>query len=207
VNRNQETTTMKLYHSPLSPNGKRARICAAELGLALEDAPIDFARGDARSPDYLALNPMGKVPTLTDGPLVLWESAAILYYLAAKNGPSALWPADVHAQADTMRWLFFCSCHIDPHFATLVVERLIKPRRQLTGDDKLVAHALETLPRFLSVVEAQLGAREFIAGQFGLADIALACTLELSPAVQHDLSPYPNLRGWLARCQSRPAWR
>ena len=99
---------MKLYSSPLSPNGKRARICAAELGLALEDAPIDFARGDARSPDYLALNPMGKVPTLTDGAFVLWESAAVLFYLASKNAPSALCPADAQPQADTTRSWSFC---------------------------------------------------------------------------------------------------
>src|SRR3954471_13421424 len=144
---------MKLYHTPMSPNGKRARICAAELGIALEDAPIDFARGDARSPDYLALNPMGKVPTLTDGPFVLWESAAILFYLAARDGGSALWPRDVRAQADSMRWLFFCSCRIDPHFTTLVVERLIKPRRNLAADEKLATHATETLGRFLAVLE------------------------------------------------------
>ena len=198
---------MKLYNTPLSPNGKRARICAAELGLALEDAPIDFARGDARTPDYLALNPMGKVPTLVDGSVVVWESAAILFYLAAKNGPSALWPADVRAQADTLRWLFFCSCHLDPHYSTLFVERFIKPRRQLAGDEKLAAHAGETLGRFLAVVEQQLSAREFVTGNFGLADIALACTIELSPTVQHDLSPYPQLRAWIARCQSRPTWR
>src|SRR5689334_9269603 len=90
-------TLMKLYNASLSSNGKRVRICAAELGLALDQAPIDFARGDARTPEYLALNPMGKVPTLTDGPFVLWESAAILFYLAAERGPSALWPADARA--------------------------------------------------------------------------------------------------------------
>jgi glutathione S-transferase len=200
-------TTMKLYNAALSPNGKRVRICAAELGLALDEATIDFARGDARTPEYLALNPMGKVPTLTDGPFVLWESAAILFYLAAERGPSALWPADARAQADTMRWLFFCSCHVDPYFTTLVVERFIKPRRELPTDEAQVAHATESLARFVPVLERQLVAREFVAGRFGLGDIALACTIELAPSLGYDLSPYEQVRAWLARCQSRPSWK
>jgi len=197
---------MKLYNTPISPNGKRVRICAAELGLALDEAPIDFARGDARTPEYLALNPMGKVPTLTDGSFVLWESAAILFYLAAQRGSSALWPADVRAQADTMRWLFFCSCHVDPYFTTLVVERFIKARRNLPVDDARVAYATECLARFVPVLEQQLGAHPFVAGSFGLADIALGSTLELSPSLRYDLSHYEHVRAWLARCQSRPSW-
>ena len=198
---------MKLYNAPISPNGKRVRICAAELGLPIDEQAVDFARGDARSPDYLALNPMGKVPTLTDGGLVLWESAAILFYLAAQRGPSALWPAEARAQADAMRWLFFCSCHVDPHFTTLVVERFIKPRRNLPSDEQLVAHAKENLARFVPVLEQHLGAREFVGGAFGLGDIALGCTLELSPGLGYELAPYENVRAWLGRCQSRPSWR
>ncbi len=198
---------MKLYNTPLSPNGKRVRICAAELGVALDEVAIDFARGDARSPDYLALNPMGKVPTLTDGPFALWESAAILFYLAAGRAPNALWPADVRAQADAMRWLFFCSCHVDPYFTTLVVERFVKARRNLPSDAAHVEYATQSLARFVPVLEQHLGARAFVAGGFGLADLALGCTLELSPALGWDLAPFEHVRAWLARCQSRPSWK
>jgi len=197
---------MKLYSSPISPNGKRVRICAAELGVPLELHDLDLAKGEARTPEYLKLNPLGKFPTLVDGDFALWESAAILCYVAQQQ-PSRLWPTDARVQADLLRWLFFCSCHVDPYFTTLVVERFIKPRRGLPTDEAQVAHATESLARFVPVLERQLAAREFVAGRFGLGDIALACTIELAPSLGYDLSPYEQVRAWLARCQSRPSWK
>jgi glutathione S-transferase len=196
---------MKLYSVPPSPNSKRARVCAAELGIPIELTTIDFAKGEQRSADYRALNPMGKVPTLSDGSFVVWESAAILYYLAAQR-PSALWPTDVRAQADALRWLFFSSCHLDAHVATLVVERIFKAQRHATADATLVGNATEQLGRYLAIVEQQLIGREYITGTFGLADIAMGCTIEVAPALQLDLAPYANVRAWLARLQARPSW-
>ena len=197
---------MKLYSVPPSPSSKRARVCAAELGISLELATLDFAKGEQRSPDYLALNPMGKVPTLSDGSFVLWESMAILYYFAAQR-PGALWPTELRAQSDALRWLFFCAAHIDAHVTTLVVERLFKARRNQSPDPALVASAVENLGRYLPVLEQQLIGREYIAGAFGIVDIALGCTLEAAPALQLDLVPYGNVRAWLARLQSRPSWQ
>ena len=197
---------MKLYSVPPSPNSKRARVCAAELGIPVELANLDFAKGEQRSADYLALNPMGKVPTLGDGSFVLWESAAIPHYLAAQR-PSALWPEEVRAQSDTLRWMFFCANHLDAHFNTLVNERIFKPQRHASADPTLVANAVEHLGRYLAVLEKQLIGREYVTGTFGIADIAIGCTLEAAPAVQLDLAPYGNVRAWLARLQSRPSWR
>lgn len=197
---------MKLYTGTITPNGKRVRICAAECGAKLDAVLVDFQRGDNRAPDYLALNPMGKVPTLVDGDLVLWESAAILCHVANKAG-SALWPKDPTALAETLRWLFFCSCHVDPYFTTLVVERFIKGRRDLPADEALCANAEQWLARFVPVIEQQLAGREYLTGHFGLGDIALGCTLELSPLVKYDLAPYPHVRAWLERLQARPSWR
>ncbi|MGZ3438280.1 MAG: glutathione S-transferase family protein [Polyangia bacterium] len=196
---------MKLYSVPPSPNSKRVRVCAAELGIPVEVANLDFAKGQQRSPDYLALNPMGKVPTLSDGSFVLWESAAILHYLAAQR-PGALWPAELRAQSDALRWMFFCACHLDAHFGTLVVERIFKPRN-LGPDPTLVANAVENLGRYLAIVERQLIGREYVTGAFGIVDIALGCTIEAAPALQLDLAPYGNVRAWLARLQARPSWK
>lgn len=197
---------MKLYTGARTPNGKRVRICAAECGMPLDLALLDFQKGENRSPDYLALNPTGKVPTLVHGDLVLWESAAILCHIANESG-SALWPRQPVALADTLRWLFFCSCHVDPYFTTLVVERLIKGRTGAPADAALCASAEQWLARFVPVLEQQLAGREHVTGRFGLADIALGCTLELSPLLGYDLSAYPNLRGWLERLQARESWR
>lgn len=198
--------TMKLYTFPISPNGKRVRVCAYEAGVSLELSHIDFAKGENRAPDYLSLNPMGKAPTLVDGDFVLWESAAELCYVA-QVGRAPLWPLDARGQADVLRWLFFCSCHVDPYFTTLVVERLIKARRGAPEDEAATAGAIQWLARFVQVVEQQLEGRDHIMGHFGLADITLGCTLELSPLVRNDLSPYPRIRAWLERLRARESWR
>lgn len=196
---------MRLYSSAISSNGKRARICAAELGIALDPWVIDFQRGDNRSPDYLALNPMGMVPTLSDGDFALWESAAILCYLAQTSG-GPLWPKEPRALADVLRWLFFCSCHVDPCVSTLIFERIIKARRNEPPDEVLATAAEQQFARFVAVVEQQVSAREYVTGRFGLADIALGCTVEIWPLLSLDLTLYPNVRRWLERLQARPTW-
>src|SRR5438270_8809535 len=106
---------MKLHSAGFSPSGKRVRICAAELGMTLDEVPLDFTKGENRAPEYLAKDPMGKWPTLTDGSFALWESGAIMWYLATKKGDQSLVPQDPQAEADALRWLFFCASHIDPY--------------------------------------------------------------------------------------------
>ncbi|HKT18712.1 MAG TPA: glutathione S-transferase family protein [Stellaceae bacterium] len=196
---------MELYTTPISPNGKRVRIAAAELGIPLELKNLDFAAGENQRPDYLALNPMGKIPTLVDRDFMLWESAAAMCYLARCKG-GAVYPEEPRAEAETLRWLFFCSCHIDPYFTTLVVERLIKPRRGGAEDGAQTKAAEDWLARFVPVIERRLAGASYVAGAFTLADIALGCTLELAPVLRYDLAPYPNLRAWLERLQARPTW-
>jgi glutathione S-transferase len=197
---------MELFTSQISPNGKRVRICAHELGVPCELAMLDFQKGDNRAPAYLALNPMGKIPTLKSGDFALWESAAIMCYLANKQR-SPLWSQEPQVQAETLRWLFFCSCHIDPYFTTLVVERLVKARRGEAADLNMTDAAESWLARFVPVVDEQLKNREYVTGDFGLADIALGCTLELSPLLHFDLAPYPHVAAWLDRLQGRDSWR
>jgi glutathione S-transferase len=196
---------MDLYTFPISPNGKRVRIAAAEIGMPLELKNLDFLKGENRTPDYLALNPTGKAPTLTDGDFALWESSAIMCYLAqSKAGP--LWSDDAKADADTLRWMFFCACHVDPYFTILVVERFQKKRRNEPADEAQVAAAYRQLARFLGVLDRQLANRDYVTGRFGLGDIVLGCTIELSPLLQYDLEPYPYIGTWLTRLQSRPHW-
>jgi glutathione S-transferase len=197
---------MHLYTSPISPAGKRASICAIETGAPVDVKLINFQKGEQLAPEYVARNPMGKVPTLTDGDFTLWESPAILCYLAQK-GDSALWPRELQPQTDMLRWMFFCASHIDPYFTTFVVERFIKARMGQPEDSALIADAQRSLARFVPVLEAQLGKTQYVTGSFGLADIALGCTLELAPLVRFDLSAYPNVRAWLARLQQRDSWR
>src|SRR5581483_10930017 len=93
---------MKLYGFPPSPNTWKVRACAAHLGIPLEFELVDLSRGEQRQPAYLALNPTGRTPTLADGDFTLWESNAILQYIASRTSNS-LWPNDDRVRADVTR--------------------------------------------------------------------------------------------------------
>jgi len=94
---------MKLYSFPPSPNTWKVRAVAAHLGIPLEVEFVDLTKGASHSPDYLAINPTGRTPALVDGDFKLWESVAIMQYVASKT-PNALWPDNARARADITRW-------------------------------------------------------------------------------------------------------
>src|SRR5215472_15273137 len=118
---------MKLYMNPMSPNVRRVRLTVAALGLELEEKKLDFAKGEHKNPEYLALNPNGAVPTLVDGDFVLTESRAIMQYLASMKLESGLLPRDEKARADVTRWQFWDSSHFSPQIGTMVFQKMIKP--------------------------------------------------------------------------------
>src|SRR5207253_150811 len=99
----QEDSNMKLYGFPPSPNTWKVRAVAAHLGIPLELELVDLVKGASHSPDYLAINPTGRTPTLVDGDFKLWESNAIMQYIASQK-PNSLWPNNARAQADIARW-------------------------------------------------------------------------------------------------------
>ena len=111
---------MKIHIFP--PSGRVIGIVALKNYLALdcELNPIDLGRGDQRAPDYVSLNPNRKMPTLEDDGVVLWESNAILFYMASKRPESGVWPSDLKGQADVLRWLFWESAHWDAESCGMV---------------------------------------------------------------------------------------
>src|SRR5262252_3039011 len=117
---------MKLYHDPLSSNARKAVMTARLLGIDLELVHVDLVTGKNRAAEYLKINPMGKVPSLVDGDLVLWESHAIMQYLADRKPGNALYPIELAARADVNRWLFWASAHWGPNMALLINQNLFK---------------------------------------------------------------------------------
>lgn len=200
---------MKLYNVQMSPHCRKVRICAHELGLPLEIVPVNPRSGENRTPDYLQKNPMGKVPTLVDGDFALWESGAILAYLAAKKPEKGLLPTEPRAHADVLRWMFWQANHLDSYMFILTLERFYKPAMMgVPGDEPhMVEYAEKGLARFLPVLEEQLKAHEFVTGRFTIADIALGCGLEGYERAKLDLAPFPNMRGWISRLQARESWK
>src|SRR5712692_11942441 len=112
---------MKLYHFP-SPNPQKVTFALSELGLEYEMVPVDLAKGEQRKPEFLAVNPFGRVPVLVDGDLTLPESQAILAYLGEKTG--RLWPGSIAGRADALRWLFFLAQELSPPTTDLAFNRI-----------------------------------------------------------------------------------
>lgn len=200
---------MKLHQSPLSPNCKRVRAVAAELGIPLTLVNVDLAKGENRQSDYLAINPNGKVPTLVgDDGTVLWESPAILMHLALKKPEAGLLPTDAKNRVELERWMFWNASHLEESVFTVARQRVIRPLFGETPDEARSAEGIENFNRFAPIFNGHIEGKKWILNdQFTIADIALATTLELAVAAKIDLARYPHIRAWLSRVQARPAWQ
>jgi glutathione S-transferase len=201
--------TIKLYGFAGSPNVRKVSLLAAALDIPLMHVTLDFNKREFHSPDYLAKNPNGKVPTIDDDGFVLWESAAILRYLAAKRPERGLVPSGLLEQAQVDQWLFWWTAHLEPALDRLVYERRVKPFLGRPGiDASIVAEAEATLERFLPILDDQLSSKEHIVGKLSIVDFAVSPRLDGIPELlQVDLDPYPNLRAWLERMREKPYWQ
>ena len=130
-----------------------------ELGLEYERDARDHVSGEIKTDDYLAINPSGKVPSMTDGDVTMYESLAINLYLAmtygSKSKGGGLWPDDAKGQADCLQWTLFAATEVEPHVVGALMERIFKPEH--LRDEAAAQKHLEQLPRVLDVLEGVLG--------------------------------------------------
>jgi glutathione S-transferase len=200
---------MRLYYHPLSGNSRRARIAALVLGTELDLVNVDLPKGEQRQPPHLQRNPNGRVPVLDDGGFLLWESRAIMQYLADKTPAQTLYPQDPRARADVNRWLFWDAAHFAQGVAALVFERLVK---RVTGrgepDPAEIKRGEGLVAQFFPVLEGQLASKTWVTqDRMTLADVSLATTLALAAPAGIDLGPYPNIRAWHGRIRELDAWK
>ena len=200
---------MDFYFGHVSGNSARAAFGIFEAGAAFTPCPTDPARGDSKKPAYLALNPMGKVPALVDGPVRLWESNAINLYVAEQHPEAGLIPTSAAGRASMMRWLFFQAGHISPVCRTLMfaTSRRVREFWNVTIDPPDIDGARAELGRYLPVLEAALRERPWLEDTFTLADVAYASHVWLVAEGGFDLSPTPAVQAWLERMMARPAWK
>jgi glutathione S-transferase len=198
---------MKLYDFAFSPNCRKVRALAYELGIQLEFVAVDLPKGGQRTPAFLAINPNGRVPVLVDGDLVLWESTAILGYLAGKVG-SALVPTAPRAQAEVDRWLSWQLAHLGPAMSKVAFERIVK---KVTGqgapDEAAIVAGTAEFAKLTAILDHALAGREYLAGALSIADFALASHFSLAPTAGLDLGPYANVNAWLSRMLARDSMR
>ena len=200
---------MKLYGFPPSPNTWKVRAVAAHLDQKLDLQFVDLTKGQQRTPEYIALNPTGRTPTLVDGDLVLWESDAIMQYIASRT-PNALWPNDPRVRADIMRWQSWQLAHWGADGCQpLIFERLVKQFLKLGAPDAaILAKGTDAFNREARVLDAHLAKQPYLAGkELTLADFSVAAPLFYAKEAELPLASYAHLRDWFGRVSALPAWR
>ena len=199
---------MKLYGFPASPNTWKARALASHLKTPLEFEFVDLTKGAQFAPAYLALSPTGRTPTLVDGDFTLWDSNAILQYIAAKNA-APLWPNDVRARADVTRWQCWELAHWGAQACgPLTFENLVKKFVNLgPADASVVAKAMEAFNKEAKMLDAHLGKRKYLVNDtLTIADFTVAAPLFHAQGAGMPVAPYANVRGWFERVSTLPCW-
>lgn len=197
---------MKLHGFAFSPNSRRAELGLAEYGVDYTIETVDLQKGAQFSPEFRALNPNAKVPVLEDGDTVLFESNAILFYLAAKFPERKLEGTTPSDKAEVAKWMFFNTAHLGPSGAQLFAHTVMLP------EDKRIAAVAENarteLHRCLGVVDQTLSNREYLAGAFSIADLCMAPNVHfVSKTLRIDLEQHPAVKAWLGRVSERPSWK
>jgi glutathione S-transferase len=182
----------------------RALWMAMELGLEYEHIPIEIGDAGARTPEFLAINPNGRLPVIDDDGFVLFESLAITLYLAKKHSAGRLYPGTLEGEALAWQWSLWAVTEVDRgvNIWSLHAVRLPPEERSAAKRDE----ALAVLKAPFKVLDGTVLQQPYLLGtNFTVADLNVAAVI--SRAVDMDLSATPNLKSWLARCLDRPAAR
>lgn len=200
---------MRLYHHPMSSNARRAVMTAVHLRTKLDLAFVDLAKGEQRRPEYLALNPNGRVPVLDDDGFLLTESHAIMQYLAEAAPGQTVYPGERPARADVNRWLFWSAHHFQPSVSVLAWERVIKPMiGKGAPDPGQVDRGTEMVLDCARVLDAQLSDKKWVTGDtLTLADFALATPLAFMTPAALPLADHRNIQRWFRSVQELDAWK
>lgn len=199
---------MKLYAIIGSPNSRKVLSVINHLRIDVEVEYLDLFQGDHKTPAYTALNPNAMVPTLVDGDLKLWESNAIIQYLADKADDQELFPKDIAKRADIVRWQCWELAHFNQAFGTLAFESVAKPSfMDMPGNEGVIAWSKEQLTRFSTVLNNHLEGHSFIVGNaITLADYSMIHVEFFKEAVPFDWTPYPHLNEYFERIRKSPHW-
>ncbi len=198
---------MKLYYAE-TLNARKACAVARHLASPAEFIPVELRRGEHKQPEFLELNPNGRVPVLQQGDYTVWEANAIMCHLSVEAGAN-LWPGDARSQIEVTRWLSWDSSHFTRHTGELYFQRLIKPALKIgSPDPDAEAQATQGFLEAAAVLEAHLLDRDFLLGkELSVADFAVSAALPYATDIRLPLDSFPAIRRWHARLNDLPGWR
>ncbi len=176
---------MKLYSFSPTPNNRKVEAFIKHFGLPVEIHSMGFREQENKTEAYLRMNPMGKAPLLVDGDFYLWESNAILCYLARLHPETGMLPADPRARADCDRWLYWQAFHL---INTIIAKRAKSPSAE------------KDIALNIGVLDGQLQGREFVLGDLSIVDFAISPYLLGRHGRAIDYDAFPNVQAWLHRC-------
>lgn len=193
---------MKLYYADASGNSYKVRILLSLLNLPYDRAVVDVRNKEHKKAPFLKLNPRGEIPVLEDDGVLLWDSAAILVYLARKHGDGQWLPGDPAAMGEVMQWVALAGNEIQ--FGLQYARRGVLQGRWTAG----TLEQGQALGRVaLNALEGRLVSNDWLAlGRPTIADVACFPYVETAPEAKLPLEPYPAVTAWLSRCKALPGW-
>jgi glutathione S-transferase len=198
---------MKLYQHPFSSASFKVRAVMHELGLACELIDVAMEKGEHKAPSFLAINPNGKVPTLDDGGFHLWESNAIICYLATKKPESGLMLSDPRGMAMMHQWLQWQATTFSNSTTDVMMETVYLGFFGRDQDPQKYAAAMEKVRRDLGVLETCLKGKEYLCGKLSLADFSVVSGLLMRKQMGIELEAFPNVKAWVGLLEARESVR
>ena len=195
---------MKVYFAPQS-RAVRTVWLLEEMGQPYELVKFTLGQKEMRGPDYTAINPNGRVPTLIDGDVTISESTAIAQYLAAKYAPNLAAGPDAPNFAEYLQWLHYAEGMIMPPINNYVVETILLPPER--RNDEIATRALKLLNRTLAAVERHMDGRDFLAGDFTIADTITGHAIIMARRLGAAFENLPNLSAYADRLEARSAFQ
>jgi glutathione S-transferase len=194
---------MKLYTNLFSPNARKVHAVAHELAIELDVRTVDLRAGEQRTPEYLALNPNGKVPTLVDGDTIMWESNAILCYLAGKKD-TGLWPKS-DERYDILRWMFWDSNHLSNALNRLFGQKFFN---RANPDQGIIDRAAKDFRKYATILDTNLSGKEYVTGNtLTLADFTIGVGFGYIQLLELPVTGLDNLTRWWTALSSTDSGR